>query len=62
MSVEVLDDIGVENLRSAIVISAINDYRKAKEKSTKDYLIKWFLSDWGQLLSGNLGELIIKNL
>ena len=57
-----LCEIGVENLRSVIVISAIDDYRKAKTESEIIALKKWFLSDWGQLLSGNLGEYIISNL
>lgn len=57
-----LNDVGAENLRVAIVVSAINDYRNSESASKKASLKKWFLSDWGQLLSGNLGECIIKNL
>lgn len=57
-----------ERLRAEIVKSAVDDLRKAIRKSkrlgyTCDEQIKlekWFLSKWGQLLSGDNGEYIIE--
>ena len=57
-----------ERLRTEIVRSAVADYQKALRKSHKDGAVcdeqkkleKWFLSKWGQLLSGDNGEYIIE--
>ena len=52
-------------LSNAIVIRAAEDYRKALKKRKKDKardLEEWFLSDWGQALSGGNGELIIEKI
>jgi hypothetical protein len=52
-------------LSHAIVVRAAEDYRKALKKRKKDKardLEKWFLSDWGQALSGGCGELIIEKI
>lgn len=57
-----------ERLRAEIVKSAVDDLRKAIRKSKRlGYacdeqikLEKWFLSKWGQLLSGDNGEYIIE--
>ena len=59
---------GVERLRIEIVKSAVDDYRKALKKSDRIgevckeqlSLENWFLSPWGQQLSGDNGELIIE--
>lgn len=59
---------GYHKLRTAVVQLAVDDYRKALKKSQKigevcaeqTKLEKWFLSQWGQLLSGDNGELIIE--
>ena len=61
-------DDGYENLRVAIVSSAVNDLktemRRCERSGTKSNrqiaLERWFLSEWGQALSGGNGELIIK--
>lgn len=57
-----------ERLRTEIVKSAVNDYKNALKKSKRigckckdeTELEKWFLSKWGQLLSGDNGEYIIE--
>ena len=57
-----------ERLRTEIVRSAVIDYKKALRKSDRmgcicDEQIKmerWFLSKWGQLLSGDHGEYMIE--
>ena len=54
-----------ENLRAAIVLQAVKDYRKArKEKnySRKRSIKKFLLSDWGQALSYGKGQYIIDRL
>lgn len=54
---------GYINLAAAIVIQAQKDYRSALRTGDKfkaDSLEKFFLSDWGQLLSADNGEYIIK--
>ena len=59
---------GYERLRTEIVKSAVNDYKNALKKSKRigckcteeTELEKWFLSKWGQLLSGDNGEYIIE--
>lgn len=57
-----------ERLRTQIVRSAVNDYKKALRKSHRigavcneqRELERWFLSRWGQLLSCGNGEYIIE--
>ena len=57
-----------ERLRTEIVKSAVNDYKKALRKSNRigvvcdeeSQLEEWFLSKWGQLLCGDTGEYIIE--
>lgn len=57
-----------ERLRTEIVKSAVHDYQKALKKTDRIgevcreqlSLEDWFLSPWGQLLSGDNGELIIE--
>lgn len=57
-----------ERLRAAIVKQAVDDYIKALRKSDRlcdiceeqTKLEEWFLSKWGQFLSGDNGEYIIE--
>ena len=57
-----------ERLRTEIVRSAADDYKKALKKSDwlgevceeQEKLERWFLSPWGQALSGDNGEYIIE--
>jgi hypothetical protein len=59
---------GYHRLRTAVVKDAVNDYHKALKKSDRigevcreqTALEHWFLSPWGQILSGDNGELIIE--
>ena len=59
---------GYERLRTEIVKVAVFDLKKAMRKSNKlgyvceaqENLEKWFLSKWGQILSGDNGEYIIE--
>lgn len=59
---------GYERLRTQIVRSAVKDYENALRKSNRlgaackeqRELERWFLSNWGQLLSGDNGEYIIE--
>lgn len=59
---------GYQRLRTEIVKDAVNDYHKALKKSDRigeicreqTALENWFLSPWGQILSGDNGELIIE--
>ena len=53
---------GFELLRAAMVNRAVNDYKIALKKDDKQkisYLERWFLSQWGQLLSYKNGVYII---
>lgn len=53
---------GYTNVRVGILQMAIKDYKRAlrrKDKGTIKYIERWFLSEWGQLLSGYTGEKII---
>ena len=62
---------GYERVRFAIVEQAIIDYKKALKREqrgkppTLNYNVKgiekWFLSDWGQFLSGGNGQYIIEH-
>lgn len=57
-----------ERLRTEIVKAAVYDYKKALRKSDRLGVVcgeqinleKWFLSSWGQMLSGDNGEFIIE--
>ena len=57
-----------ERIRTEIVKSAVNDYKNALRKSDRLRCVceaqialeEWFLSSWGQLLSGDNGEYIIE--
>jgi hypothetical protein len=57
-----------ERLRTEVVRSAVKDLEKALRKSYRlgavcdeqKQLERWFRSKWGQLLSGDNGELIIE--
>lgn len=63
------------NLRIAILQQAVEDYRKAIKKTqstdkyekrqgtyTKNSLERFFLSEWGELLSGDNGQFIVDKL
>ena len=58
-----------ESLRTEILRSAVKDYQKALRKSNREGAMcdeqlkmeKWFLSKWGQALSGDSGEYIIEH-
>lgn len=55
-------DTGVENLRVAILFQAIKDYKFALRHNRQNevYLLeKFFLSEWGELLSNYHGDYII---
>ena len=57
-----------ERLRTAVVKSAVSELRKAIRKSNRigsvcaeqKKLESWFLSPWGQMLSGDNGDFIIE--
>ena len=57
-----------ERLRTEIIRSAVFDLRSAMKKSDRLGFVcdeqknmeRWFLSSWGQLLSGDTGEYIIE--
>ena len=54
-----------EVLNRAIITQAANDFRSAlkRKKPTEiRYFERWFLSDWGQALSGGCGEFIIERI
>ena len=55
------EDEPLVSLRVAIINQAAIDYRQGN-KAKKDYLEKWFLSDWGQFISGDMGEVIVERL
>jgi hypothetical protein len=61
VSRNIYDADPVLNLRIAIVNQACLDWRNGSEQD-RHYLERWFLSDWGQYLSGDKGEVIIENL
>lgn len=55
---------GYQALRVAILRQAIKDYKRAlKQKNAGQIkrLERFFLSEWGELLSNNNGDVIIKN-
>ena len=52
-----------ETLMFAILQQAAKDYRTALKRGNKKQMArleKWFLGDWAQLLSNDMGEIIIK--
>lgn len=54
---------GYELLRVAIIKRAMRDYKLALKKDDQrkiSHLERWFLSNWGQLLSCNNGAYIIR--
>ena len=54
---------GYERVQLAIVTQAIKDYKIALKRKNKAQIIEleqWFLSPYGQKLSGNNGEYVIK--
>ena len=56
-------DNNYDILRFAIIWQAVKDYESALRKRDEGECItleRWFLSDWGQLLSCYTGEQIIK--
>jgi hypothetical protein len=56
---------GYENVRHAIVKQAIEDYARALIRGDKYKIItleRWFVSEWGQMLSGYNGEYIIEKV
>lgn len=55
------EDGGILALRSAILNQAAIDYRQGSKKE-KALLETWFLSDWGQFISGDMGEIILERL
>lgn len=53
----------IDNLRTAICKQAAKDYVDALKKNDEGKaktLEKWFVSPYGQLMSGGVGECIIK--
>jgi hypothetical protein len=56
---------GYGNLRVAILEQAIKDYKRALRRGNNykiTALERWFLSEWGELLSGNNGAYIIEKV
>lgn len=54
---------GYRRLAAAVVHQAVLDYRAAAKDfdiDKMDALEKWFVSDWAQLLSDDLGGIIAK--
>jgi hypothetical protein len=52
-----------EYLTIAIIQQAAKDYRSALKRKNKKQvaaLEKWLMGDWAQLLSNDMGEIIIK--
>ena len=53
---------GYDKLAVAILQQSVKDYQTALKKRDSDriaYFEKWFMDDWAQLLSGDMGEAII---
>ena len=52
-----------KGLAAAILQLAAKDYQRALKKNNETaiaYFEKWFVSDWAQLLSDDMGEIIMK--
>ena len=60
MSTTHLNDEGLILLEAAILEQAIHDYKVELRCGGGDSLEKWFLSEWGQMLSRGHGEEIIE--
>lgn len=53
---------GYDRLAVAILQQAVKDYQSAlkrRDGDKIDYFEKWFMGEWAQLLSGDMGESII---
>ena len=58
-----MTDIDYDVLRFAIIQQAVKDYESALRRRNESKFLtleRWFMSDWGQFLSGDLGEQIIE--
>lgn len=55
------EDDPILNLRIGIINQAIDDWRRGNKKE-KEIIEKWLLSEWGQFLSDDMGEIIIEKL
>lgn len=55
-----IDEMAI-SLQTAILQQAVSDW-KYGDKQTKEDLESWFLSEWGQFISNDMGEIIIENL
>lgn len=56
---------GYGNVRIGIIKQAIDDYRRALRKGNLykiEALERWFLSEWGEMLSGYNGAYIIEKV
>ena len=56
---------GYENVRVAIIEQAITDYKRALKKRQRGSIIsleRFFLSSWGEMISGGNGEYIIEQV
>ncbi len=51
-----------ENLANAIVLKAVEDYRKADDRSTQRSIEAFFRSSWYQMLTNVDGEQLIQIL
>lgn len=56
-----VENDGYLNLRIAIINQAVDDWKKGNRQKKAD-LERWFLSDWGQFISGDMGEIIVEKL
>ena len=54
------NDNGLILLQAAILEQAIHDYKIELKRGGGHRLEKWFLSEWGQMLSRGHGEQIIE--
>jgi hypothetical protein len=61
LSTPCFEDSGLLGLRAAILSQASADYRDGNQYE-KQLLEEWFLSEWGQFLSNDMGEIIIERL
>ena len=56
---------GYGNVRIAIIKQAIDDYKRALRKGDEykiTALERWFVDEWGEMLSGNNGVYIIQQV
>ena len=62
--VEAVHENGVNRLKCAIIVQAIKDYKKTLKSKGETSAIsfeRFFKSAWGQMLSDNNGDYIIKH-